>query len=71
MSISSDRMGDEMVESDEEISKMFLGKRGAISSDEELALHIMHRFNIDRDTMETMPAFEEHLKPLFSREKDK
>lgn len=71
MSISSDCMGDEMVESDEEISKMFLGKRGAISSDEELALHIMHRFNIDRDTMETMPAFEEHLKPLFSREKDK
>jgi hypothetical protein len=70
MSISNERMGDEMVESDEEISKMFLGKRGAISSDEELALHIMHRFNIDRDTMETMPAFEEHLKPLFSREKD-
>jgi len=71
MSISSDRMGDEMVESDEETSRMFLGKKGAISSDEELALHIMHRFNIDRDTMETMPAFEEHLKPLFSREKDK
>jgi len=35
-----------------------------------LALHIMHRFNIDRDTMETMPAFEEHIKPLFSLEKE-
>lgn len=59
-----------MVESDEEMSRMFLSKKGVISSDEELALHIMHRFNIDRDTMETMPAFEPHLKPLFSRGKD-
>jgi len=63
-------MGDEMVESDEEMSRMFLSKKGVISSDEELALRIMHRFNIDRDTMETMPAFEPHLKPLFSRGKD-
>jgi len=70
MSISSDCMGDEMVESDEEMSRMFLSKKGVISSDEELALRIMHRFNIDRDTMETMPAFEPHLKPLFSRGKD-
>ena len=70
MSIFDDCMGDETVESDEEMSRMFLSKKGVISSDEELALHIMHRFNIDRDTMETMPAFEPHLKPLFSRGKD-
>ena len=70
MSISDDYMGDETVGPDKELSRMFLGKKGLISSDEELALHIMHRFNIDRDTMETMPAFEPHLKPLFSRGKD-
>jgi len=70
MGIFDDCMGDEMVESDKEMSRMFLGKNGVISSDEELVLYIMHRFNIDRDTMETMPAFEPHLKPLFSRGND-
>ena len=64
------RMGAEISES-EEVSKMFIGKKGTLTADEELALHIMHRFNIDRDTMEAMPAFDEHLKPLFSKEKQK
>ncbi len=64
-------MGRESLESDKEISKMFIDRKGEISSDEELALHIMHRFNIDRDTLETMPAFEEHIKPLFSQRKEK
>lgn len=64
MGVFIDRMGDEIVEP-EEVNKMFDGSRGTLSSDDELALHIMHRFNIDRGTMETMPAFEEHLKPLF------
>ena len=64
MGVFIDKMGDEIVEP-EEVSKMFDGSRGTLSSDEELALHIIHRFNIDRETMETMPAFEEHLKPLF------
>lgn len=64
MGVFIDKMGDEIVEP-EEVSKMFDGNRGTLSSDEELALHIMHRFNIDRETMEAMPAFEEHLKPLF------
>ena len=40
-------------------------------SDEELALHIIHRFNICRDTLETMPAFDEHLEPLFFKVKEK
>ena len=61
----------EIVESEEEFSRMFLGRKGQTHPDQELALHIIHRFNIDRETMETMPAFEEHLKPLFSIEKEK
>ncbi len=70
MGVFIDKMGDEVVEPEGEISKMFDGNRGTLSSDEELALHIMHRFNIDWETMETMPAFEEHLKPLFWGKKE-
>jgi len=54
----------------EEVTRIFLDEKGPTSSDEQLALHIMHRFNIDRDTMETMPAIGEHIKPLFSLEKE-
>jgi hypothetical protein len=67
-------MGDEdkvYNEEDEEISKMFSDKRDLLSTDEELALHIFHKFNIDRDTMESMPAFEEKIRPLFGKEKEK
>ena len=63
-------MGDEETEPKEEISKMFVDNEELLSSDEELALHIMHRFNIDRDTMESMPAFEKPLKTLWE-EKEK
>ena len=62
-------MGDEEIESNEGISRMFACNKEAFSSDEMLALHIIHKFNIDRDTMETMPAFEEHIEPLFSKVK--
>ena len=54
---------------DEPVSRMFAGKRGEMTADEELALHIIHKFNIDSDTLEDMPAFEEHIKPLFSKGK--
>ncbi len=64
-------MGDESTDSKENFSKMFEEKIGKLSTDEELALHIIHKFNICRDTLETMPAFEEHLEPLFSKEKEK
>ena len=64
-------MGDEILESEEKVSKMFVGQKGTLTVDEELALEIMHRFNIDRDTMETMPAFEPHIKPMLSKEKQK
>ncbi len=53
----------------DEITTMF--EDVDFSSDEELALHIMQRFNICRDTIEDMPAFDKHLKPLFSLEKEK
>ena len=64
-------MADDINDQDENISKMFLGKTVDLTADEELALHIMHRFNIDRETLETMPAFEQHLSPLFSKEQEK
>ncbi|MEA2055386.1 MAG: hypothetical protein U9O49_00970 [Candidatus Thermoplasmatota archaeon] len=64
-------MMDEATENEENVSRMFTEKKGEFSSDEELAVHIIHKFNICRDTLETMPAFEEHIKPLFSREKEK
>lgn len=43
-----------------ECTKMFKDK-----PDEELALHIIQKFNICRDTVEEMPAFKKHLEPLF------
>ena len=64
-------MGEDNIISEENASKMFAGKDGKFSSDEELALHIIHKFNICRDTIETMPAFEEHIEPLFSKIKQK
>jgi len=71
LSIANENMGDEPLNFDENISKMFTSKKGTMSSDEELALHIIHRFNICRDTLETMPAFDEHLEPLFFKVKEK
>ena len=53
-----------------EVSRLFLEGKQSMSSDEQLAL-FMHRFNIDWDTIETMPAFEEHCKELFKREVEK
>ena len=67
----NDNMEDELLDSEGIVSRMFARKNGTIPSDEELALHIIHRFNICRDTLETMPAFEEHLEQLFSKEKEK
>jgi len=61
-------MGDESLDFKENISKMFIDGKN-ITSDEELALHIIHRFNICRDTLETMPAFDEHIAPLFTKNK--
>jgi len=56
---------------EDEISKMFLDQKNIKMSDKELALHIIQRFNIDRDTIESMPAFEQHIKLLFSQVNEK
>ncbi|MBN2602714.1 MAG: hypothetical protein JXA91_01110 [Candidatus Thermoplasmatota archaeon] len=64
-------MGDEEKKSkNEEITRMFADNTQSFSSDEQLALHIMHRFNIDRETLESMPAFNDHLRPLFLKQKE-
>jgi hypothetical protein len=64
-------MGAEIFDSDEEVSRMFAGRFKNMTEDEELALHIIHRFNICSDTFETMPALEEHLDQLFFKIKEK
>jgi len=61
-----DCMGEENLDPQNETTKMFRDM-----TDEELALHIIHKFNICRDTLETMPAFDEHMEPLFSKIKEK
>lgn len=62
---------DELSESDRMVSRMFSKIDDRLLSDEELALHIIHKFNICRDTLESMPAFDEHLQTLFHKEKEK
>jgi hypothetical protein len=47
---------------------MNLKSNKPISSNEELML-FMHRFNLDWDTVEIMPAFEKHCKEFFNKEK--
>lgn len=64
-------MDGEILESEENETKMFVGKKGQLTADEELALHIMHRFNIDRETLDSMPAFDQHKKMLFREDIEK
>jgi len=48
---------------EEEVSCLFLDKK-ELTSDEQLAV-FMHRFNLDWDTVECMPAFDLHRKALI------
>jgi hypothetical protein len=64
-------MGDELFNPEDNVSKMILKQDGGLTSDEELALQIIHRFNICRDTLETMPAFKDHIDFLYSKCKEK
>ncbi|UCD13922.1 MAG: hypothetical protein JSW60_00455 [Thermoplasmatales archaeon] len=59
-------MDEEKVE--EETSRMFPDRKEQMTLDEELAFFI-HRFNSDIETIECMPAFEDHLKELFPERK--
>lgn len=65
----SESMYDELVEA-ENISRMIHDGKKMVTPDQQLALY-MHRFNLDRDTVETMPAFQEHCKVMFHREIEK
>lgn len=61
------QMEDESIDSGD-VSCMNLKSDKPISSNEELML-FMHRFNLDWDTVEIMPAFEKHCKEFFNKEK--
>ena len=63
-------MGDEPIDFNEDITWMVSGKKRELKSDEELAICIKHKFNICRDTMETMPAFDEYIKSLFLKKEE-
>jgi len=53
---------------DKDISRMFADN--TMTLNDELAF-FLHRFNSDIETIECMPAFEDHLKELFpERKKD-
>ena len=58
-------MAEDFVE-EEDVSCLMISSK-KISSDQQLAM-FMHRFNLDWDTIETMPALEKHHKTLFSQE---
>jgi hypothetical protein len=58
-------MGDEIINFKEEISRLISLNRKEFNPEEELALYIKHKFNICMDTLETMPAFDEHIQSLF------
>ena len=51
------------------IEDLLFDDASLLTSDEDIALHIMHRFNIDRDTVEMLPAFSEPLRPFLWPEK--
>jgi len=56
---------DEDVRKINNLEELFSDDASLLTSDEDIALHIMHRFNIDIDTVETLPAFDEPLRTLF------
>ena len=58
-------MGEETLETKENKTRMFVDGEGNLTVDEQLALHIVHKFNIDCDTLDCMPAFNQHKKALF------
>ena len=62
-------MEDQIIPS-EEVNCMFTEGKKKITADEQLAL-FMHKFNLDIDTVEIMPAFEHHFKELTHKELNK
>ena len=64
-------MGDEDTDYREDVSRMFKDNKELFSSDDRLALDIIHRYNLDRETIESMPAIKDYTKPLFGFEHEK
>ena len=62
-------MRDEIEPGKEIFSMMIHNDTSFLNNDESIALHVMHRFNIDRDTIESMPAMDSLLRPLLWPEK--
>lgn len=54
---------------EENMKSMMLNDAGALSTDEDIQLYIMHRFNIDAETLDCMPACKEPLQSLLWPEK--
>lgn len=46
------------------IRKLLLDESIGDTPEDELAF-FMNKFNLDIETVEAMPAFEEHIKPIF------
>lgn len=64
-------MGDDDTDNREEVSRMFKDNKDLFSSDDKLALDIIHRYNLDRETIESMPAIKDSTKPLFGFKQEK
>lgn len=62
-------MEENMIDSDEN-SCMFAEGKKTVTTDEQLAL-FMHKFNLDWETVEVMPAFEMHCKSLLCKNLEK
>ncbi len=63
-------MVDDIDSPEQDVSCMFIKGKKVLNGEEQLAL-FMHRFNLDLDTVETMPAFDEHRKLLFCKKIEK
>jgi hypothetical protein len=60
-------MGEKVVK--EVKSMMFTDDSVSFKTDEDIQLYIMHKFNIDADTLDCMPACKEPLQSLLWPEK--
>jgi len=52
-----------------DIEDLVFDDASLLDSDLDIALHIMHRFNIDMDTVEILPAFDKPLRTFFGSDK--
>ena len=58
---------EDIEDAEEDVSCIMLEGKKNMTPDEQLAV-FMHRFNLDQETVEAMPAFTEHCKVMFCKE---